>query len=1710
MPTQSPERDPASPAGIFALSQHLLADYADYVSSFLNIADERIRAFVEEELLQKGTLWPEALLQLGPAFQPAVTVAELCRRGRLDPRCADIFHDHARNQPLRLYRHQLDAVERALKHEPYVVTSGTGSGKTLAYFIPIFDAILRNNPQEQKVRAIIVYPMNALVNSQYQALLKLAEGYRKRTGQELPVRFACYTGQDSPETKQYLQHNPPHILLTNYMMLELMLVRPDEKPFVDRTATGLEYLVFDELHTYRGRQGADVALLIRRLREQCRRPDLLCIGTSATMVAGKGIDAAQRRQVVADFAGKIFGVPFKPENVIEETLQPLAAAGEVAAEPLRAAVQGPLPQAATEMQASPLTAWIERTFGLVEEPGGNLRRRTPISVQAGAQRLAEITGLDETSCADKLRQMFLRGTQLKTSEGNPLFAFKLHHFISQGRSVYATLEASEQRYLTLEGQYYAPGQEKRVLYPLLFCRVCGQEYYAVLRDEQNDCLLPMESDADAAQTGAVSGYAVLARPGAEPEWEPEHLPSEWLDPNGRPKRNYRPYVPEALWPQPDGTYTDEPTEGRQQIWFQPKPFMLCLKCGEFYTGRDKNDFRKLARLSSEGRSTATTVLSSSALLHASQGGITEKAQKLLSFTDNRQDASLQAGHFNDFVQVSLLRAAIYAALEQQGELRYDNIAQRVWEMTQLEVKDVARSPEIDPESAAARDVLNIFRNLLEYRIYEDLRRGWRVVQPNLEQCGLLRIGYRDLDILCAQDAKWASLAPMAPIPSGQRREIVQTLLDHFRRKLAVNAPVFEEEYQRQLQRRVRQTLNDTWGLEENELPRPAERFLLSGPGNRQITGLSLSRGSLVGRYLCRKLGLTAETYGPFVEQLVDLLRQQGLVTRGVERGTEYVQLEAAALVWKLGDGTPPPIDPIYSRQAQSGLYVETQRQANRFFSTFYRDTARRLRGVEGREHTAQVNVEDRQLREKRFSAGELKVLFCSPTMELGVDIQDLQLVHMRNVPPTPANYAQRSGRAGRGNDPATVLTYCAAQSGHDQYFFKNRDQLVAGAVRAPRLDLSNQDLLEAHLHALWLGKVGLPLGGSIADLVEMENADYPLSANVQAQVRLSPDRLAECRREAEHILQSCGADLAEGGWYSAEWLENVLRTASESFDRAFDVWRELYKAALAQMKEAQLALQRPGDRETQERARRRETEAIRQRNLLCNIGVTREESDFYPYRYLASQGFLPGYNFPRLPVRAFVQRGQGEFIARPRDLALSEFGPQNIIYHEGAKYQVGALVAPPGGLESHRKEAKLCKVCGYFIAQASDDTCDHCHTRLDGRTSEVVRLLEMPNVRTWRRERITCDEEERSRLGYQLSTHFRFMPTPGGQPQVIEAVVKGAAGTPLLKLVYGAAAQLYHINHGWKSQQRNPGFGLNFTTGEWMNAPGAEAEVPPTPAANAPAIETVRLFVAETQNILLCYMLQPDLRADLARVVTLQYALQRGIENTFQVEEAEIASGLIGQDEHLSIMFWEAAEGGVGVLRRLVDEPEALRQVARAALERLHFAPDTLEDTNAVDCPQACYECLLSYSNQRDHARLNRHLVADLLAQLQQGVAELQTDGRTYDEHYHWLRQMTDARSDLERRFLDYLYAQKLRLPDDAQKQLGDYPAIPDFFYAPNMCVFCDGSVHDAPEQKAKDQRVRADLSDRGYRVVVIRYDESMAERLRGFADVFGSSVNVP
>lgn len=706
---------------VFQLRNRLVGDYGSYVGSFIRIKDVRIEEEVGQSI-DDGLLWPDPLIQLNPSFEAGDRIDDLAGEGVLHEECARIFQvgkDSGNSgTTLKLHRHQSEAVRTARAGHNYVLTTGTGSGKSLTYIIPIVDHVLRRGPGKG-IQAIVVYPMNALANSQYGELTKfLNDGYPDGKG---PVTFARYTGQESDEERQRIIANPPDVLLTNYVMLELILTRSQERGLV-RQAQDLGFLVFDELHTYRGRQGADVAFLIRRTRELLAAENLRCVGTSATL-AGSGTYNEQRTEI-SRVATRLFGAEVRPENVIGETLRRTTPDADLEDHSF---VSGLTARIRDERRSStdyesfvsdPLSIWIENTFGVTtEEDTGRLVRTMPRSISGpdgAAQKLAVLTGLSEERCAREIEEGLLAGYSCEPDPdtGRPPFAFRLHQFISRGDTVYASLEAETDRYITVTGQQYVPGDRSRVLLPLAFCRECGQEYHPVraFPDETASTLefrprsLSDVYDDGESEAGFLFFSSTEPWPSESEEDFWERLPNDWQEEHRgypRVRKDRRKDLPRPVPVGTDGREKDG-TDGREkggadglEVHYFPAPFKFCLSCGISYSANLRSDFTKLASLGSEGRSTATTILSLSAISGLKEAeDLPERACKILSFTDNRQDASLQAGHFNDFVEIGLLRSGLYRATLAGGEegLAHDELTARVFDALDLPLERYASNP----------------------------------------------------------------------------------------------------------------------------------------------------------------------------------------------------------------------------------------------------------------------------------------------------------------------------------------------------------------------------------------------------------------------------------------------------------------------------------------------------------------------------------------------------------------------------------------------------------------------------------------------------------------------------------------------------------------------------------------------------------------------------------------------------------------------------------------------------------------------------------------------------------------------------------------------------------------------------------------------------------------------------------------------------------
>ena len=1726
-------------SNIFDLQKEILDDYKLYINSFINIADQRILEKVKQEF-DSGNLYPEPLVQFNPSFESGGKVEDLVNEGVLVNNFNNIFYDEA-GSSWSIYKHQKESIVKGNEGKGFVVTSGTGSGKSLTYISTIFNFLFKN-PDKPGIKAIIVYPLNALTNSQEAGLIGFDENYKQRTGKNLPFTFAKYTGQETQEDRDKVIANPPDILLTNYMMLELLMVRKADESLRKSFLDNLQYLVYDELHVYKGRQGADVSLLNRRIKSAASNKNIICIGTSATMATGT---IGEQKNAVAIVAKRFFNADFRPENVIVESLTYSTNDRLPSKEELKSALQNEISDKSREaILENPIAIWLERTIAVRNE-GDHKRRNDPKSLKSIASELSAETGISEADCEKNIIEILIWAESIniqstKDRRKDTVLPFKLHQFISQTGYAYLSLENAENRYITLEPNPFVKpiADEPEIpVFQTVFSRISGEAFICVRKDPGNESgpklvfrdfdknQNPRNEDDLKFNDGTKSkkiksrsqddykdGYILFNNTNLNDINEYiDLLPSAWITKSGKIETSKEFLLPKEIYVLKDGSYSEMPNGG-DQAWFMPAPLVYDPTCGLIYQEPKLSEKSKLISLGNEGRSTSTTLLTLQTLLALYKHGKADKEQKLMSFTDNRQDASLQAGHFNDFIQVVHLRSAIEKVLKNsEAPLPISELIFKVQDALSLPESEYAYSPSPNPDRPD-EDNLAALRNYVSYRIIQDLKRGWRYVLPNLEQTALLEITYKNIDQNAADNSLWNNIELLDNWLPEKRKAFMVQILDFFRNMYAIDFEMLRYENRIRVQGELYQQLNKEklWSLDKGEkLDAP---YYLSVEGRDKATRETfiesigpMSRLARFVKHEFKKAGNVpplGDVYNEFMTKVLDALTEAHYLKKTAkikaEKGEkDAYQLILSKVLWKQGDKVNVPVD----KTSYISLNEDIKLKPHLYFQHLYQEDFSKLpKSYIAAEHTGQISNDDKIKREAMFNeAKELSALYCSPTMELGIDISSLNIVHMRNVPPSPANYVQRSGRAGRNGQSALVFTYSSKVSPHDKHYFADPVKMVAGVVQAPRIDLSNEELIRSHINATVLSFLNAEeFTPSLMALIDVSTGTYKLKKDLKAKYQdVIDSRFTEIKQLILDVVSSIDFDGIN--WFNTLWLEKNIKTVPDKLELALLRWRTMYVDALRQMNEAHEIQVSPiiKDNDLKKLASLSYARAKDRKSLLENDSNTKKNttlSEFYTFRYLASEGFLPGYNFTRLPIRVFLGgKDKNESISRSRFVGLKEFGPNNLIYHNGGKYKITRIT--PNDVSLDLAKIKISKNTGY--AYLNDEGKGINQDPINGKVfdtsdlDEFSNLLELEEAQSENTERISCMEEVRTMEGYDIQMYLNS--TDGLRDATkIKLTVDG---DELMKLFYAPAANLLLLNKKW-NRSSDEGFNIGTKTGFFKTKKQVEKPNPEDPISN------VMLYTYDTSDVL---YVQPIKSLGLTEegVVTIQYALQKAIEQIFNIEPVEITSRLMGSGENKNIMLYESAEGSIGVLKDIARKPIKLREIFLKAYDICGYDFATKVD-KFPQRAKASYEDLLSYYNQRDHIKIDRHSIVKALELLIASNPD-DTVGGSYEEKYEELNEGLHHRSPGEKELLDFLFENGYRLPDFTNHNMEKYFIQPDFVYEKEMAlIFVDGGIHKNAILKADDAKKRKTIELAGFDVQVWDYtSEPVAAFVSRRQDIF-------
>jgi len=1327
-------------------------------------------AFVADPVFEAARVWQRADLCLddlaGSLLEPDLIDA-------LDQEFLEGGQKNTRRWPrsgtdVAPYAHQLRAWQEADHAKSYMVTSGTGSGKTECFMIPMLNDLLRaHKPGKTGVQAIVLYPLNALIDSQKERLSAWMDPLADRLSYALYNRHLAENvpgpkkrGAEIRDRKT-MRASPPSLLVTNVTMLEYMLMRAQDRSLLEKSQGSLRWIVLDEAHSYVGAQAAEMALLLRRVREAfgVAPEDVRLAATSATIGEGE-VARETLRKFLADLAG------LKPEQVaiIE---------GQEMATVLPDLQSGP-ELSLQNLGTSPSELWHQ----LAPHPRIRKLREAMRNGGVDLRTAGDFLGVDRknlNAVGNTFELLEAAGQAKDPATGATLSPWRMHVFHRAQGGLWACVDPNcpdKGPELTREdndwpfGQVHLTSRErctcKAPTFEIGACDECGTPWliadvsneaehrFLRLAADQNsddDYILDVEPEVDGEDTQNVARVAerVVVASGDDHGIDFIRLSDAALF--ERPEKGDR-CVPVHLADPSSRGCCDK--SSHRAVIVRPQRFGAPFLMGN-----------------------ALPLLLEGAKTNLSEKPVPFGGRRLLSFTDSRQGTARFSAKLQQEAERTLTRAVIYHSVgERTGDP--DRAAQLEAEIASLEPV-VAANPSLAGilvEKQAAlleakgglkpipwdRLVTQLAQNeehrnfacpvwkdrpakgdnaladdpkaLAELFLYRELFRRPRL-QNNSETMGFARLAFPAI----ANQARLNMPGPLvdAGHDSAVWTDLLNAAIDTiFRTNLAINLPDNPVEFRHWIAPRSTVSMVMEPGT---------EREGANGVRNPKYFPDALSTRSGLVKLVYRltsgnpDVATDVDRANAVLTAIWDGLRKSRAIKQAASGGWRLDMTEASIapvetayqcpVTHRLLPYAPTGIsmnaidaqDPV--RQIQmpklpfgipTGLSQNQRLEIRDWLRTDEQVKALRLEGVwtnlhdrtaefspffRAQEHSAQIDRGSLQTYEQEFMDGQINILNCSTTMEMGVDIPDVGLVVNTNVPPAPTNYRQRVGRAGRRGEPwALAFTFCKDLP-LDNMIFRDPSRLLQAAVAAPKVQLDSTTLVQRHVNAMLLGLFlrqggGVNIKTSMASFIGAtpERNEPFLEGNqadaFQLEVKSDWPDEAKVKKAIETLVRGTCLESAQG----------LAGQTAADFARFLERWRGEY----VQLLEAQAAYP---DNEPAYHLYRKRAKRMRDEFMMTE---------------LAKRGFTPSYGFP-VDVVSFDYAGSDSEVVGPSrqlEVAVREYSPGCEVVIDGLVHRSEGVL-PTWGNRNDPSEVEdlrtlfMCRKCSLFGTSLHEtDSCPRC------------------------------------------------------------------------------------------------------------------------------------------------------------------------------------------------------------------------------------------------------------------------------------------------------------------------------------------------------------------------------------------------------------------
>lgn len=1553
----------------------------------------------------------------------------------------------------------------------------------------------------------------------------------------------------------------PRILLTNVKQLELLLTRQrDVELFANAR---LDLLVFDEAHFFAGALGGETACLIRRLRAFCGRDerDTVCVATSATIVDKKDPDAALK------FASRFFGV--KKEEVVavgevyesetwDEKREVPAAAKKEPKELLKACVRAVEDQTGAEIRE------VYRDLAGYELPGGEWAKalfraladneivyqlnevlKRPLSLQNLQQVIKEKVG---RPISESEILCWLTLAAASRSEGRPLLRPVVHGFlrgISGAVVSFPEADAGPRLWLAAEDEIEAGGEgSKHAHFPVSACTTCGQHYFTTFLKDFNF-------------TGKAPGGGESA--GETCYWEP-------LEQTQGGKRA-------VLIDQLAGGSDDEDLAEEKKvssIYFcrkcgaaHPGDVGRCLHCGTpgpmvmLYAIRQKEDnpgfLTRCLSCGANGRQMgsryreparpvrATTV----ADVHVLGQDMVQHSERprLLVFCDNRQDAAFQAGWMKDHARRFRLRALMVEGMKTQpvsvGDLALylDDRMEKDESLSRAlvpEVWQVARK-----EGGGGRHQQER-RKFLRIQVLREITTAPR--QPiGLEPWGRMKVDYEGLDVAMS----WIQeRARNLGVPAEDMRDGIAGLLDDLRRKHVLYDPEYEifSRYWQDGDLEIQQGYLPQIG------PPRATKIRRDNEDEKTYVIQWLSeRGDTTIRQLVKKWDVPDDGVAAFAEATFRFLvenrflvpvRLKGAKGNPLPNVSEVFQVDADRLrlqqshgVWRCQKCRRRSIRRMPKLKCPAWRCdgeLEFVREDPDDYNLQLIDQNYTMLRPE--EHTAMVPHGDRERLENLFKGNSdaVNAFVCTPTLELGVDIGQLDAILMRNVPPLPANYWQRAGRAGRRHRMAVDLTYCRPVS-HDRAYFAEPLKLLEGRIDPPAFNLRNEQMVAKHVHAMAITRLHQYTRDESKPKEKREEIEHILKACLPNQVsdylfekgvvREKAFDLGPLKEVVDQNIDDLRAYVERAfkqGWPEADaevtWPEALEAHVGNMVGRLEDVIEQLRRRlrwALTEIERLNEIRKKQGTLEPEDDAIFRRCDAL-VKKLKGVAKKKRREAEGYDdvntYGVLAAEGFLPGYGLEvgsilgTAEIPYWSRTGEMEFaLPRPPSVALREYVPGNLIYANGHRFVArrfhrdideDRVGIPNFEISKERQAVKEMRAGSPPGAMGS--------TMLPAISVSDVELVHMSHI--------SDEEEVRFQLGVAVYGIERG-PHNGGKAY--------AWGAQSLHHRRGVRLRLVNIGAPMAIERfERFGYPVCLVCGQSVSPLSSERQLEHFFQSHeercGKKVGGVGFYADVVSDAISLQGCADNVTA-FSVLEAIRFAAARVLD--MHLEDLQIlVMGHVDRND-VDAFLWDPMPGGSGLLDQVCERFEEIRAVAL----------DVVKECPAA-CETSCIDCLQTFHNSFYHKYLNRRVAQERLETwgerlvfsheipaFLQPEARAEEGGLPVNEGERRLRHLLDAAG-----FMEGIRNKQIRL----DRAIGT--TTPDVIYRAahhaedeGICIYLDGlsgHIHGNPATRERDLSIRTWLRNHGYEVIEIAGSDlsdpgAMTRHFRKLAGYLSDSV---